>query len=73
MTVYLVILLPKMPYIHRMYRVMANPNFTCNGILECIGKWGGWRVCVRVSVYMCMYRMYVCMAGSFWHYMFLKG
>jgi hypothetical protein len=26
MTVYLVIFLPKLPYIHRIYMVLANPN-----------------------------------------------
>jgi len=26
MTVYLVISLPKLPYIHRIYMVLANPN-----------------------------------------------
>ena len=27
MTVHLVISLPKMPYIHRVYMVLANPNY----------------------------------------------
>ena len=28
MTVYLVIFLPKIPYIHRIYMVLANPTYT---------------------------------------------
>ena len=28
MTVYLMIYLPKIPYIHRIYRVLANPIYT---------------------------------------------
>jgi len=28
MTVYLVIFLPKIPYIHRIYMVLANPKYT---------------------------------------------
>jgi hypothetical protein len=29
MTVYLMISLPKMPYINRIYMVLANPKYTC--------------------------------------------
>jgi hypothetical protein len=40
MAVYLVIPLPKMPYIHRIYMVLANPNdiLSCFGVPIIIGK-----------------------------------
>ena len=34
-TVYLVISKPKIPYVHRIYMVLANPT--------CVGLWGGER------------------------------
>ena len=36
MTVYLVISLPKIPFIHRIYMVLANPTYaTCTGAPKC--------------------------------------
>ena len=34
MTVYLVISLPKIPYIHRIYMVLANPSYFCIPFLQ---------------------------------------
>jgi hypothetical protein len=31
MTVYMVNSLPKIPYTHRIYMVLANPNYVCGG------------------------------------------
>jgi hypothetical protein len=52
MTVYLVISLQIIPYIHRIYMVLANPiyvSFLCVYLLSSQGKgdfWGGGRECV---------------------------
>ena len=36
MTVYLVISLPKIPYIHRVYMVLANPMYVCACVYVCV-------------------------------------
>ena len=57
MTVYLVISLPKIPYIHRIYRVLANPTYICLWSKECcVYK----RVCVvdpEFSPVLCTWRL----------------
>jgi len=44
MTVYLVVSLPKIPYIHRIYRVLANPKYDYNHDMvvergDCVWVW----------------------------------
>ena len=46
MTVCMVISLPKIPYIHRIYTVLANPMYVCMRICICICKC----ICVFVCV-----------------------
>jgi hypothetical protein len=49
MTVYFVISLPKSPYIHRIFMVLANPTNMCLCVRLCAS------VCVCVRVCMCVY------------------
>jgi len=45
MTIYLVISLPKLPYIHRIYMVLANPKYVCMCVRTCVC--GNTRVLTR--------------------------